>query len=82
MWDDLELIGTTNEKDTLPISSQIICQKLCNGNHLALIQSLKNTDVHLTSLRSRRLEVVGARENERARGRHARGHLNRAWYAG
>ena len=27
------------------------------------------------SLRSRRLEVVGERENERARGRHARGEL-------
>ena len=43
-WDDLELIGTTIEKDVLPISSQIICQKL--GNHLLLIESLKNTDVH------------------------------------
>ena len=50
-----------NERKRYPtnISSQIICQKLCNGNHLPLIYSLKNTDVHKTSLRSRRLEVVG-----------------------
>ena len=32
-----------------------------------------NVFVAVSSLRSRRLEVVGARKNERARGSHARG---------
>ena len=44
------MIGTTIEKDALPISSQINCQKLCN--HLPLVKSLKNTDVHQTGERN------------------------------
>ena len=48
--------------------------------HILFVQAdLKQTNMHtldwqsVCNLRSRRLEVVGKRENGRARGRHARG---------
>ena len=51
---------------------QILCDK--RDNSFVWNNSLPNfTFLFLYSLRSRRLEVAGERENGRARGRHARG---------
>ena len=57
---------------------QVVAEGIGRENYLIRnVAALRNFQCNVClSLRSRRLEVVGERENECARGRHARGYLS------
>ena len=71
-------------KTLVTITTLVTVTTLVTANRLITVTTLvfkfrfftSSTAVH--SLRSRRLEVAGERENGRARGRHARGSFSRA----